>query len=101
MRANRAPAAKLNGELATATSCPFVGSIVKHQIAKLDPVVTAYTKVPLGSTVIAVGPVPFVAVKGEPRIVVNSPLPGSMLKAEILPMVVAYGEGLVAEGFAT
>ena len=41
MRANSPPAVKLNGEFVTATSCPFVEVIVKHQMEKLDPVVVA------------------------------------------------------------
>ena len=32
MRANSPPAAKLKGDFATATSCPFVEVIVKHQM---------------------------------------------------------------------
>ena len=49
----------------------------------------------------ALGPLPFVAVKGEPSIGVSAPVLGSMLNPEMLPVVDENGGGLLAEGFAT
>src|ERR1700686_1672655 len=101
MRANSPPAVKVTCEFVTATSCPFAGVIVKHQTEKLVPGVVAYTNLPLGSTVTALGPLPFVAVNGEPSIGVSAPLLGLMLNPETLPVVDENGGGLLAAGFAT
>src|SRR5450755_2340947 len=99
MRANCPPEVRLNGEPVTAVSCPVGEVMEKHQIAKLDPAVAAYTNLPLGSTVMAEGLLPTLEVNGEPTIAVSAPVLRSMLKPEILPWV--DSKGLGSEKFAT